>query len=102
MKGLLFILFLAALSYAASDCEHTCCSQYSGSWDDDFDDCKHPKDGFDTCVSDCEARVWAARPQGPVVDPENTYTCKVGAILLSLVGGAAFLKARPNHHFPME
>ncbi len=91
LVSLVFLFSFIPLSHAASDCEHTCCQKFSGSWDDTFDDCKHPKTGFDTCVSDCEAAVWAARPQGPgPASPENTYTCKVGFILLSLLG-VAFL-----------
>jgi hypothetical protein len=98
MKALpvLFILFLfAPLAFAASDCEHTCCDRFNGSWDEDFDDCKHPAEGFDTCLSDCEAAVWAARPQGPgPASPENTYSCKVGAILAT-IAVVAFI-ARKN------
>ena len=100
MKSVLFCLAMlmvfSPLVYAASDCEHSCCQKFSGSWDDDFDDCKHPKEGFDTCLSDCEAAVWAARPQGPgPADPENTYTYKCGGtefILASAFAGALFLK----------
>jgi hypothetical protein len=83
--GLLLIMGMIPLAHAATDCEKNCCRTYDGSWDEDFDDCRQPKTGFDTCVSDCEAAVWAARPQGPgPASPENTYHCKVGAILLSV------------------
>jgi len=93
MKALPILLFLFSFSpvaFAASDCEHTCCTEFNGSWDDDFDDCKHPAQGFDTCLSDCEAAVWAARPQGPgPADPEHTYSCKVGFILLGICAASA-------------
>jgi hypothetical protein len=96
---ILSILLLSAfipLAHAASDCEHTCCRTYSGSWDDDFDDCRSPKTGFDTCVSDCEAQVWANRPQGPgPASPENTYNCKYPAIL-AMIGVGALLIERKN------
>jgi len=92
--ALLFFLSFAPLAFAATDCEHSCCRTYDGTWDDDFDDCLHPKTGFDTCVSDCEARVWASRPQGPgPASPENTYTCKVGFIIPAVLA-AAFVARR--------
>ncbi|MFH0737671.1 MAG: hypothetical protein V1827_03220 [Candidatus Micrarchaeota archaeon] len=89
---LLLISAFATLAFSASDCEHTCCRTFSGSWDDDFDDCKHPKEGFDTCLSDCEAAVWAARPQGPDTTDGEHYSCKVGFILAAM-GVGIFLKA---------
>jgi len=97
MKSLFFLLIifasLAPIAFAASDCAHTCCRTYNGSWDDDFDDCRHPAAGFDGCVSECEAKVWASRPQGPgPASPENTYSCKVGAILLGVLGGTILLR----------
>ncbi|MCI0504239.1 hypothetical protein L0Y65_06045 [Candidatus Micrarchaeota archaeon] len=98
MKPLPVILILFSfmpIAFAASDCEHSCCSTFNGSWNEDFDDCKRAATGFDGCVSDCEAAVWAARPQGPgPADPEHTYSCKVGLILLSILGGAVFLKCK--------
>jgi len=100
MKKTLLIIFtiLSAvpLSFAASDCEHTCCQTYDGSWDDDFDDCKSAKPGFDSCVSACEARVWESMPQGPgPASPENTYSCKYPAIL-AMIGVGALLMERKN------
>jgi len=96
---LILALLLSPLVFSASDCEHSCCTKFSGSWDDDFDDCKHPKTGFDTCLSDCEASVWAARPQGPAVD-ENTpsyhVNCTPTFVLVSLVAGAAILRVWKN------
>lgn len=90
------LLFFVPVSYAASDCEHTCCRAYSGSWDDDFDDCRSPKDGFDACVSECEARVWNSQPQGPgEIPPENVHHYSCGGtefILAFAVAGALFLK----------
>jgi hypothetical protein len=83
--------YMIPIVHAASDCEHTCCRTFSGSWDDDFDNCRSYKDGFDACVSECEAKVWAARPQGPgPASPENTYSCKVGFILAAICIGAIY------------
>jgi hypothetical protein len=92
--GLAMLMVFALPVYAASDCEHTCCYQYNGNWDDDFDDCGgSPAEGFDTCVSDCEAAVWNSMPQGPgPASPENTYhyECCASAFILGtvLLGGA--------------
>jgi len=95
--GLLLLLSFAPIAFAASDCEHTCCDTYNGRWDDDFDNCANPQTGFDSCVSECEARVRAAGPQ-----PINTtgfqkyeYKCGSSAILLAaLVGVAVFMRMR--------
>ncbi len=85
----LILLAWLPLSFAATDCEKSCCRTYSGSWDDTFDDCLHPNAGFDKCNTDCEAAVYAARPQGPApASPENTYTCKMGFVLASVLAGA--------------
>jgi len=97
MKKLLLCLVIlssiAPLAFAASDCEHTCCRQWNASWDDDFDNCRHPKAGYDNCVAECDARVWAARPQGPgPASPENTYTCKMGFILPFILAAALFYR----------
>ena len=87
MKLLLIVFAIAAISSAASDCEKVCCRNFSGSWDTTFDDCRGEKAGYDQCVSDCTARVIASGPQGPgPAGPENTYNCKVGFILVSLLG----------------
>jgi len=91
---LLFLLFLSPIAFAASDCEHTCCTKFNGSWDEDFDDCKHPAEGFDTCLSDCEAAVWAARPQGPDTTGGSHYGCKVGFILLGICAASVAYGAR--------
>ena len=100
MKTTLLALFLifsvAPLAFAASDCEHTCCTKFSGSWDDDFDDCKHPKEGFDTCLSDCEAAVWANRPQGPDTTGGEHYSCKYPFIVFSLLCAAVLLSGRTS------
>jgi|GEM_PF-6052684 len=97
LRQLLFILLLvmsfAPLAFAATDCAKNCCQKFSGTWDYDFDDCLHPKAGFDTCNSDCEAAVWASRPQGPApASPENTYTCKVGFIIPAVLAAAFFAR----------
>ncbi len=96
MKPIIAALALLSFSmavFAASDCEHTCCREYSGWWDDDFDDCKGTKDGYDACVSECEAAIWENRPQ---IDTSGGthYECKVPLILLSLIGAAVFLSRR--------
>ncbi len=93
--GILLVTVFPSVSFAASDCAHSCCRTYDGSWDDDFDDCKSAKTGFDTCVSDCEAAVYANRPQGPgPASPENTYSCKFPAILAMIGVGALLMERR--------
>jgi hypothetical protein len=98
---ILFILIalgIVPLASAASDCEHTCCDKFSGSWDDDFDDCKHAKTGFDTCVSDCEAQVYANRPQMGDTSgyPTTTVHCCGSAVIIAMVG-AAFISSGSKH-----
>ena len=91
LLAILLLSVLAPLARAASDCAHTCCRTYNGSWDKDFDDCRAPAGGggFDQCVSQCEAQVAASGPHGPgPASPENTYNCKVGAILATIAVGA--------------
>lgn len=93
--GILLASVFPTVSFAASDCEHTCCRTYDGSWDDDFDDCRSPKAGFETCVSDCEAQVWANQPQGPgPASPENTYSCKFPAILVFITVGTLLIERK--------
>lgn len=89
VSAVVLIAFLAPAAFAASDCAHTCCRTYSGAWDDDFDNCRHPKDGYDQCKSDCEARAIA---NSGLVHPDTTnaehYSCSVGLVLLALAGVA--------------
>lgn len=96
LLGLFVLMALVPISFAATDCEKTCCQTYDGRWDDDFDDCKSYKPGYDSCVSACEAKVWESMPQGPgPASPENTYTCKYPAIL-AMIGIGALLVGRKN------
>lgn len=94
LSAFLILFFATPIVFAASDCEHTCCDKYNGRWDDDFDDCKGGAEGFDTCMSECEAanyNYWAQ--QGPDTTGGTHYECKVGFILLAL-GVSAVLIAR--------
>jgi hypothetical protein len=98
MKNILtaFLLLCAFMpfAFAASDCAHTCCYSYNGSWDTDFDDCFHPQGGYDTCVSQCEAQAAAAGPTPPDTTNAQHYNCKVGMILLALLGTAMWRASR--------
>jgi len=92
--GIILASVLPSLSFAASDCEHTCCNQYYGSWDDDFDQCSGGDEGFSTCVSDCEAANYAySAQQGPDTSDGTHYTCCCSTtFLLAAVGAMAFLR----------
>lgn len=92
--GMIIASVLPSISFAASDCEHTCCQTYDGRWDDDFDDCKSAKEGFETCVSDCEAAVWANRPQGPDTTGGTQYNCKYPAILVMIGIGTLLIERK--------
>jgi hypothetical protein len=94
LPAFLILFFAMPMAFAASDCEHTCCDKHNGWWDDDFDDCKQANAGFDTCLSDCEAAVWAARPQGPDTTGGTHYECKAGFILLALGVSAALIAGK--------
>lgn len=88
----LAFLFAMPLAFAGSNCEHSCCDEFSGRWDDDFDDCKSFKDGYETCVSDCEGALWAAQQHPDIAEGGTHYECKMGAILLAVIAGAVLLK----------
>lgn len=96
MKNLMLALILAfsfaPLAYAASDCAHTCCYTYNGAWDDDFDDCRSPDDGYDACVSQCEAQAMAGGPTPPDTTGATHYTCCSTAFVLAAFAGALFLR----------
>ena len=91
--SVIFVMGLVPLSFAASDCEHTCCYDFNGGWDDDFDQCSGGDAGFSTCVSDCEAANYAySAQQGPDTSEGTHYTCCCStAFLLAALGAAAFL-----------
>ena len=89
MLALILVSLLAPLAFAASDCAHTCCS---GGWDDDFDDCLSPDDGYDACTSECEARAYAAGPTPPDTTNATHYTCCSTAFVLAAFAGALFLR----------
>jgi hypothetical protein len=94
LLSLLVLSVIVPLSFAASDCAHTCCRTYDGSWDDDFDDCRSPKTGYDSCVSTCEANVYANRPQmGDTSNYPTTvvHCCGSPFILATVLAGAAFV-----------
>jgi hypothetical protein len=90
MKALVIMLLLASsfapLAFAASDCEHTCCQSHNASWDNDFDDCLHPKGDYDTCVSQCDAKNAALWPVEPDQSKTVHYNCGTGAILFAVAG----------------
>jgi hypothetical protein len=87
--ALIVLLSFAPLAFAATDCAKNCCQTYNGQWDYTYDNCFQPKAGYDTCTSQCEAAAMAAGPHGPgKASPENTYNCKVGFILVSVLGAA--------------
>lgn len=90
----LLVLLLGPLAFAASDCEHTCCRTYNGNWDTDFDDCRHPQTGFDGCVTKCEADARAGWPQPPDTTGGEHYSCKVGFVMLAVLGAAAFAQMK--------
>lgn len=93
MKILLIVLILVSFfAFAASDCAHTCCYTYNGAWDDDFDSCRSPDDGYDACTSECEAR---AISESGLIHPDTSdtthYTCCSTAFILAAFAGALFL-----------
>jgi len=96
MKNLMLALVLVSsftsLAFAASDCAHTCCQTYNGAWDDDFDDCRSPAVGYDSCVSQCEAQAIAGGPIGPDQSQTTHYTCCSTAFVLAAFAGALFLR----------
>jgi hypothetical protein len=90
--SLFFLIAVASgIAFAASDCEHSCCYKFNGYWDEDFDDCKSADAGYDTCVSDCESAIWDNLPQ-PDTSGGTHYECKVGFVLLAVLGCAVFIQ----------
>jgi hypothetical protein len=94
VSAFLLMSVLAPLSFAASDCEHTCCDKFSGRWDDDFDDCKSYKDGFETCVSDCEGAIWARQQHPDISEGGTHYSCKYPPAILAAIAACALLVSR--------
>ena len=97
MKNLMLALvllfsFAPPIAFAASDCAHTCCRDYNGNWDTDFDDCRAPASGYDACVSQCEAQVAAGGPVAPDTSGGTHYTCCSTAFILMAFAGALFLR----------
>ena len=89
--GLLLVLGLAGLGFAQSWCEESCCDSAGGTWDSDYEYCSGADSSYYTCTSDYCSQGTST---GSNSSGSSSSCCGSGFILMSVIGGAMFVRAK--------